>query len=106
VAGSAGPGGLLHRELKTDAGMSPGRGISPSQRTWRDRLQAAGLDWGVWTPRDLATGRIESELAAIKRPKANATTHERFTLAMLGIPSAGTGEPAEIPSLAAVDPDD
>lgn len=61
-----GPGGVLYRELKSAAGMDPGRGLRPDQTTWKYRLLAAGLDWAIWMPRDLAIGRIESELHSIE----------------------------------------
>jgi hypothetical protein len=63
-----GPGGVLFRELKTEAGMRPGAGLRPDQTTWRYRLTAAGQDWAIWTPKDLATGLIESELHDLETP--------------------------------------
>lgn len=39
--------GVLFRELKTDRGR-----VSPHQRVWIDWLEAAGVDVGVWRPRD------------------------------------------------------
>jgi hypothetical protein len=87
-----GPGGVIWRELKTDAGMAPGRGLSTSQVTWRDRLRASGQDWDVWTPRDLRAGHVGRQLAAIETPAANADT---FTLAMLGV-QADTAPAADI----------
>lgn len=52
--------GYALRELKSDTG-----GLRPEQREWRDALMAVGLDWGIWRPRDLASGRIWTELAAL-----------------------------------------
>jgi len=63
-----GPGGVLFRELKTDAGTYPGRGLRPAQTIWKYRLQAAGLDWGLWQPKDLASGRIGAELDRLEQP--------------------------------------
>lgn len=63
-----GPGGILFRELKTEAGMQPGKGLRPEQTTWRYRLTAAGQDWAIWTPKDLDSGLIESELSDVETP--------------------------------------
>jgi hypothetical protein len=63
-----GRGGTLHRELKTMRGMTPGNGLRPAQTDWKYRLLAAGHDWAIWTPSDLASGRIQSELQAIETP--------------------------------------
>ena len=38
---------VLYRELKTDTGQ-----LRPEQKTWLNRLVAAGADAGVWRPRD------------------------------------------------------
>lgn len=53
------------RELKTAAGR-----LSPAQRRTGERMRACGLDWDVWRPADLDSGRIELEVAALsgKRP--------------------------------------
>ncbi len=58
-----GPGGVLFRELKSAKGV-----LSPEQKVWLAALTAAGADAGVWKPADLASGRIEAELKAIRRP--------------------------------------
>lgn len=56
-----GPHGALFRELKrqtenpTDAQLDVGR-----------RMEAAGLDWGVWRPSELHSGLILRELEAIR----------------------------------------
>lgn len=39
--------GVLFRELKTDRGK-----VRPQQQVWLDWLEAAGMDAGVWRPRD------------------------------------------------------
>lgn len=52
--------GVLWRELK-DAYKGPTR----EQRHLGYVLQAAGQDWDIWRPRDLASGRIERELESI-----------------------------------------
>lgn len=51
---------LLFRELKTDGGE-----LRPEQSRVRNLLLAAGQDWAVWRPADLASGRIARELAAV-----------------------------------------
>jgi hypothetical protein len=48
---------LLFRELKRELGH-----LTPEQEEWRDVLQAAGADWGLWRPSDLRSGAIEAEL--------------------------------------------
>lgn len=90
-----GPGGAIHRELKISLGY--GRGLSPAQTTWRNRLQAAGQDWAIWTPRELRDGSIERELDAIETPRADA---DPWPLAMLGITHTAA-EPAAEPGQAA-----
>lgn len=57
-----GPSGVLFRELKSATGSR-----SPEQRMWAEWLAEAGQDVAVWKPRDLASGRIEAELKAIRR---------------------------------------
>lgn len=86
-----GPGGVLYRELKTMNGMGPGGGLRPDQLVWRDRLLAAGQDYEIWTPRDLETGRIEQQLAAIEEPNENSNP---WALCQLGI-TAGPHPDAE-----------
>lgn len=56
-----GTGGHLFRELKTRTGK-----LTEAQRKWGDHLQAAGANWAVWRPEDLASGRIQTELKAIR----------------------------------------
>lgn len=53
------------RELKSESGR-----VSPEQRQTGARITAAGLDWAVWRPADLESGRIEIELAMLsgRRP--------------------------------------
>lgn len=51
---------VLFRELKTDTG-----GLSPEQRRVGYKLTAAGCDFEVWRPKDLASGRITRELQEI-----------------------------------------
>lgn len=55
------PGELLVRELKTDTGT-----VAPEQQAWLDALAQAGVDVGVWRPRDWPT--IEATLG--RRPCA------------------------------------
>ncbi|MGH6656553.1 MAG: VRR-NUC domain-containing protein, partial [Actinocrinis sp.] len=40
---------LIFRELKTETGH-----LKPEQEQWGLMLRAAGQDWGVWRPADLA----------------------------------------------------
>lgn len=60
----AGPGGIIHREVKGTNGI-----LRPDQRAWGRTLLAAGADWAVWYPRDLTSGRIRRELAALTTPR-------------------------------------
>lgn len=53
--------GFLLRELKTATGR-----VTAAQGEWGRRLLAAGADWAVWRPADLASGRIVAELEAIR----------------------------------------
>jgi hypothetical protein len=57
-----GPGGVLWRELKV-----PPDDLRSEQRALGYTLQACWQNWAVWTPADLDNGRIEEELASIKR---------------------------------------
>jgi hypothetical protein len=53
--------GFITRELKS------GRGVTtPDQEDWGARLRQAGVNWGVWRPADLNSGRIERELLDIR----------------------------------------
>lgn len=38
---------VLYRELKVGGGK-----LTLDQRAWRDRLEASGADWELWTPDD------------------------------------------------------
>lgn len=58
------PGGVMFREDKRD-GQKP----TPDQRMWLDRLDAAGADADVWTEADLRSGRILSEIRALRTPR-------------------------------------
>ena len=53
--------GFITRELKTDRGT-----MTPEQEKWGALLRGAGVNWDVWRPADLRSGRIESELRAIR----------------------------------------
>ena len=44
---------LLFAECKSEAGE-----LSPHQRRWARRLQAAGQTWVLWRPSDLVSGEI------------------------------------------------
>lgn len=53
--------GVFWRELKTDRGR-----LTSAQTEWGLRLGDAGQDWDVWRPADLRSGRVLSELRAIR----------------------------------------
>jgi hypothetical protein len=55
-----GPNGLLWRENKSMTGR-----LTPEQRTVGNLLRMNGQNWSLWTPADLVSGRIGTELAAI-----------------------------------------
>jgi hypothetical protein len=82
-----GPGGVIFRELKTEAGMRPGARLRPDQTTWRYRLTAAGQDWAIWTPKDRASGLIESELCALETPDEDT---DEWALSQVRIRSASS----------------
>lgn len=48
------------RELKGDRGV-----LGAEQARVGSMMRAAGWDWAVWWPADLASGRIERELSAL-----------------------------------------
>jgi len=56
----AGRRGLLLRELKSEHGQ-----VEAGQAVWANRLEVARVDFAVWRPSDLASGRIATELGAI-----------------------------------------
>lgn len=60
------------RELK-----SARRDLTPEQQETGERMRRAGLDWDVWRPADLASGRIERELAALSGKQPWTTTPQR-----------------------------
>ena len=49
----------LVRELKTEKGR-----FRPKQEAWLEGLHAAGVDAGVWRPRDVVSQRMQLELSA------------------------------------------
>lgn len=51
----------LWRELKV-----PPDKLRPEQRETGNRMLAAGVDWAIWTPDDWRSGRIRTELEAIR----------------------------------------
>ena len=53
---------MIIRELKTERGR-----VRPEQRTWLDALRRAGQDADIWRPGDFYSGRIASELTALRR---------------------------------------
>jgi hypothetical protein len=55
-----GRGGILYRELKSEAGV-----LSPEQRHVGELITRAGGKWRVWRPRDLLSGQIARELAEV-----------------------------------------
>jgi hypothetical protein len=50
-------GAVVFRYLKTEQGS-----LSPDQQRWLSRLDYAGLDVGVWRPRDLLSGAVHHTL--------------------------------------------
>lgn len=52
--------GAMFRELKRD-----GKNPTAIQSEVGLRMTRAGLDWGVWRPADLRSGRIHKEIEAI-----------------------------------------
>jgi len=56
-----GDNGFLLRELKTEKGR-----LTRDQEEWGFKLQKAGVNWDVWRPADLASGRIQRELTEIR----------------------------------------
>jgi hypothetical protein len=53
---------LICRELKTMWGD-----LTKEQSQMRYLLRAAGVDWEIWRPADLESGRIDLELSEIAR---------------------------------------
>ena len=56
-----GDNGFLLRELKTEKGR-----LTRQQKEWGMRLAQAGINWDVWRPADLGSGRIQHELMNIR----------------------------------------
>lgn len=54
---------ILFRELKSEKGR-----LSPAQKIVIAHLEAIGADVAIWRPRDLYSGRIAEELAAVATP--------------------------------------
>ena len=54
-------GGAIFRENKTEIGR-----LTSEQRITGYVMQAARLDWALWRPADLRSGRIAAELEAIR----------------------------------------
>lgn len=52
---------LIYRELKTDSGT-----LRIEQAEVGARMRRAGVDWAVWRPADLRSGKILAELEAIR----------------------------------------
>jgi hypothetical protein len=53
--------GFITRELKSAHGT-----VTAEQEGWGMRLRQAGVDWAIWRPADLLSGRIENELRVIR----------------------------------------
>jgi hypothetical protein len=62
-----GPGGILHRELKTMRGE-----VSGLQRAVGAGIIRAGGDWAVWRPVDYYGGIVRSQLTALSMPRRGA----------------------------------
>lgn len=69
-----GPGGVLFRELKSERGI-----VAPEQKAWLDDLAAGGADAGVWRPADLRSGRISTELRALRSSASRAQPARNLT---------------------------
>jgi hypothetical protein len=52
---------VIFRELKREDGKP-----TPAQVEWGAWLEEAGQNWDLWKPSDLASGRIQGELEAIR----------------------------------------
>lgn len=84
-----GLGGAIFRELKDWKGR-----LSFDQWAWLIRIWLAGGNVGVWRPKDLSSGRIDRELAAIRKP--SCWCHASPTSPALHVPACGrTPEQAE-----------
>jgi hypothetical protein len=55
-----GPEGGLFRELKSETGR-----VTIEQWSVGALMRGAGWNWAIWRPADLASGRIETEIATI-----------------------------------------
>ena len=64
-----GPHGVLFRELKTERGP-----VAPRQKVIHTLLVMAGADFAVWRPRDLLSGQIAAEIAAVSRVAGQVRT--------------------------------
>lgn len=53
--------GFMLRELKAARGN-----LTREQDEWGLMLRNAGVNWAVWRPEDLRSGRVERELKAIR----------------------------------------
>lgn len=53
--------GFMLRELKTEVGR-----LTREQQKWGSMLRNAGVNWDVWRPADLHSGRVQRELEAIR----------------------------------------
>ena len=56
----AGSNGIIFRECKSATGN-----LTPAQASWKWTLRANRLDWSVWRPADLKSGRVRAEIAAL-----------------------------------------
>lgn len=55
---------VLFVELKREPASQRHTDLTPSQRLWRDILQAAGCEWYLWRPLDWLNGTVERILKA------------------------------------------
>lgn len=62
---------VMFRELKTEEGV-----LSPAQKAVIAQLESIGADVDVWRPRDLFSGRIAAELAAVADSATRARAAE------------------------------
>lgn len=74
-----GPGGFMLRELKLAHGE-----LSKEQVEWGTLLRKAGVNWEVWRPADLRSGRIEHELMEIGEAPSSAVNHRLTACVICG----------------------
>lgn len=54
-------------ELKRESDGTRKTELTPMQQRWRDALLDAGVEWHLWRPSDLLSGRVYDVLSAAER---------------------------------------